>query len=119
CADAAGSAGIEQPRGRAERSPGDAGLADAEQLHALRLALSQMPEADQHIIHLRHNAGLSFKEIADVLEQPLGTVLARQHRALKKLAELLKQAMERPCRAAVRREAIEGGDSPELAAELS
>jgi hypothetical protein len=37
---------------------------------------------------------LSFKEIAEALEQPLGTVLARQHRALKKLAELLSEAMD-------------------------
>jgi DNA-directed RNA polymerase specialized sigma24 family protein len=34
---------------------------------------------------MRHSAGLSYKQIADVLGEPLGTVLARQHRALAKL----------------------------------
>jgi DNA-directed RNA polymerase specialized sigma24 family protein len=34
---------------------------------------------------MRHAAGMSYKQIADVLGEPLGTVLARQHRALKKL----------------------------------
>lgn len=81
------------PRGRSEQRPAHE-IPDAEQLHALRLALAELPEADQQIINLRHNGGLSFKEIADVLEQPLGTVLARQHRALKKLAEVLTKAME-------------------------
>lgn len=71
------------------------GLADSEQLKALRAALADLPDADQQIIHLRHSAGLSFKEIAEVLEQPLGTVLARQHRALKKLAEVLRPVMGR------------------------
>jgi RNA polymerase sigma-70 factor, ECF subfamily len=65
------------------------------ELRALRIAMTQLSESDQHIIHLRHNAGLSFKQIAEVLEQPLGTVLARQHRALKKLGELLRGSLGR------------------------
>jgi RNA polymerase sigma-70 factor (ECF subfamily) len=56
---------------------------------ALRDALAQLSDADQQILHLRHYGELSFKQIAEILGQPLGTVLARQHRALKKLAELL------------------------------
>lgn len=71
------------------------GQVEPEQLKALRIALAELPDADQQIIHLRHNAGLSFKEIADILEQPLGTVLARQHRALKKLAEVLEPVVGR------------------------
>lgn len=55
----------------------------------LQRALTQLSEADQRIIHLRHFGGLSFKQIADVLDQPLGTVLARHHRALKKLRDQL------------------------------
>ncbi|MHC4947655.1 MAG: RNA polymerase sigma factor [Planctomycetota bacterium] len=61
-----------------------------EQTLALREALTRLSEADQRIIHLRHHAGLSFKQIAELLDQPLGTVLARQHRALKKLRALLE-----------------------------
>jgi len=56
----------------------------------LRRALTQLSDADQQIIHLRHYGELSFKQIAEILNQPLGTVLARQHRALKKLAELME-----------------------------
>jgi RNA polymerase sigma-70 factor (ECF subfamily) len=34
---------------------------------------------------LRHYADLPFREIAELMGAPLGTVLARGHRALKKL----------------------------------
>jgi RNA polymerase sigma-70 factor (ECF subfamily) len=60
----------------------------------LHRALAQLPEADRRIIHLRNVAELSFKQIADLLEQPLGTVLARHHRALKKLRDLLGPSEE-------------------------
>ena len=57
----------------------------ANQLKRLRAAVRQLSSSDQDIIHMRHSAGMSYKQIAEVLDEPLGTVLARQHRALKKL----------------------------------
>jgi len=72
-----------------ERRSDPATAADPAELEALRRAVAQLSDADQQIIHLRHYGELSFKQIAEILNQPLGTVLARQHRALKKLAELL------------------------------
>lgn len=65
----------------------------AEQIEQLRQAVAELPEADREVIHLRHTAGLSFQQIADTLEQPLGTVLARGHRALGKLKKIM-QAMD-------------------------
>lgn len=62
----------------------------SEELAALDRAMSRLSEADRRIVHLRHFGGLSFKQIAELLDQPLGTVLARQHRALKKLRTLLE-----------------------------
>ena len=59
------------------------------EIASLREAMQQLSEADRRIIDLRHFAELSFKQIADVLGQPLGTVLARHHRALKKLRGLM------------------------------
>ena len=55
-------------------------------------ALERLSEADRQVIHLRHFAGMSFARIAEVLGEPLGTVLARQHRALKKLRQHLEGA---------------------------
>lgn len=55
----------------------------------LRRAMMELSEADREIIELRHHGGMSFKQMADLLEEPLGTLLARHHRALRKLKELM------------------------------
>lgn len=77
----------------------------AEQVHRLREAIAGMGEADQRILHLRHTAGLSFAQIAEALGEPLGTVLARGHRALQKLRKLMADEQEttdqRPRRSSV------------------
>jgi len=64
-------------------------LSRDEQIERLRISVAELPEADREVLHLRHTAGLSFAQIAETLGQPLGTVLARAHRALKKLREKL------------------------------
>lgn len=61
----------------------------AKQVQRLRNAVCQLSSSDQDIIHMRHSAGMSYKQIADVLGEPMGTVLARQHRALGKLRSLM------------------------------
>ena len=60
-----------------------------ERIRALHAAMAALPEADRRVLELRHLAEMSFKQIADLLDQPLGTVLARQHRALRKLRSML------------------------------
>lgn len=60
-----------------------------EQVELLKAAVEQLTEADQKIIHLRHTAGLSYAQIAEMLDEPLGTVLARGHRVIGKLRKLL------------------------------
>lgn len=69
-------------------------LERAEQVDLLRQAIATLPEADQEVLHLRHTAGLSFAQIAETLDQPLGTVLARGHRALAKLKKLMNPETE-------------------------
>ncbi|MBL8760677.1 MAG: RNA polymerase sigma factor [Phycisphaerae bacterium] len=61
-------------------------------LSRLRQGLAELSDADREIIELRHHAGLSFKELTDILNEPLGTLLARHHRALKKLRNFLDAA---------------------------
>jgi len=55
----------------------------------LRSALGQLTGADREVVELRHHAQMSFKAIAELLDEPIGTVLARHHRALKKLKDLI------------------------------
>lgn len=69
---------------------------DAETRVKLRHAFAKLSESDQVTVHLRHVAGLSFAKIAEVLNQPIGTVLARNHRAMRKLKELMELEGEAP-----------------------
>ncbi|MCC6908866.1 MAG: RNA polymerase sigma factor [Phycisphaerales bacterium] len=61
---------------------------------ALRGAIERLSAADRQIIEYRYIGGLSFKQMAELLDEPLGTVLARQHRALRKLRDLLEHSPE-------------------------
>ncbi len=63
---------------------------DDDQFTPLRAALAQLPDDDREIIELRHHAGLPFKTIAAMLDTPIGTLLARHHRALRKLKSILE-----------------------------
>ena len=53
-------------------------------------ALSQLSELDRQIIDLRHTASMSFNQISILLDEPVGTLLARHHRALKKLKQMME-----------------------------
>lgn len=65
---------------------------DSSSLEHLRQAMDSLSDSDREIIELRHHGGLSFKQIADSLEEPIGTLLARHHRALRKLKEIMEAA---------------------------
>lgn len=56
---------------------------------ALRRAMESLSDADRTVVELRHHGGLGFKQIATALDEPMGTVLARHHRALRKLKSIL------------------------------
>jgi RNA polymerase sigma-70 factor, ECF subfamily len=58
-------------------------------LDRLRAAMSQLPDSDREIVELRHHGQMSFREMAEMLGEPLGTLLAQHHRALKKLKQLI------------------------------
>lgn len=69
--------------------PHAADSADPHRFAPLRAALATLSEADHEVVSLRHHAGMAFAQIADVLQEPVGTVLARHHRALRKLKTIL------------------------------
>ncbi|MBL9140221.1 MAG: sigma-70 family RNA polymerase sigma factor [Phycisphaerae bacterium] len=70
-------------------APTQASGADPEELGALQGALAKLSPSDREVIDLRHLGGMSFKQMAELLQEPLGTLLARHHRALQKLRGLL------------------------------
>lgn len=58
----------------------------------LTRALEQMPVLFREVIVLRELEGLSYKEIADVAEVPIGTIMSRLARARRQLqTEVAKQ----------------------------
>jgi RNA polymerase sigma-70 factor (ECF subfamily) len=55
----------------------------------LRAAVNQLSPQQRKVIELAYFNGLTQTEIADRLDEPLGTVKARARRGLMKLKELL------------------------------
>jgi RNA polymerase sigma-70 factor (ECF subfamily) len=61
-------------------------------LAALRRAMDGLNDADRDVIELRHHSQMSFQQIADLRGEPVGTLLARHHRALRKLRAMMEAA---------------------------
>jgi RNA polymerase sigma-70 factor (ECF subfamily) len=63
-----------------------------EQREALRKALRELPESFRQVVMLVYYQGLKYREAAEVLSIPVGTVKSRLHSALTKLTEALRSA---------------------------
>ena len=61
----------------------------AEDAELVTKAMDELPEEFREILVLRHQEGLSYKEIADIAQIPPGTVMSRLARARAKLREYL------------------------------
>ncbi len=72
------------PTGR----PDDAAL-DAQRRERIRQALDSLPLKARTIIMLSDIEGLSYREIAQILNCPIGTVMSRLHNARRRLRALL------------------------------
>jgi len=63
---------------------------EAEMLDKLQFQLKNLDANTRELIALRFYSQLSFKEIAAMRSEPIGTTLAKLHRGLKKLRELME-----------------------------
>ena len=82
----------EEEWARSTPDPGrgpDQEAARAEQRERIRRALDALPPKARTIIMLSDVEGLSYREIAEVLNCPIGTVMSRLHNARKRLQGLL------------------------------
>jgi RNA polymerase sigma-70 factor, ECF subfamily len=68
----------------------DEETARREERERIARALDGLPENFRTIIVLSDVEGLSYREIAQVLEIPMGTVMSRLHNARKRLRQILK-----------------------------
>lgn len=69
-------------------------LTRAEQFTMVWDALSCLTTNDRALLVLKDMEGMRYKEVADLLKVPIGTVRSRLHRARLKLWELLKEKDE-------------------------
>ena len=60
-----------------------------EEARSVRAALARLPVAYREVLVLRHYEGLKFREIAEVLSVPEGTVKSRMAEGLSRMAVLL------------------------------
>ncbi len=61
-----------------------------EAMERLEEVVAELPPHYKAIILLRHDQELSYEEIAQILDLPLGTVKARIHRARAQIQQMLK-----------------------------
>src|SRR5438067_5607843 len=70
-------------------------LEHSEDAELIREAMDELPAEFREILALRHQEGLSYKEIADIAQIPLGTVMSRLARSRDKLKEYLAARMSK------------------------
>lgn len=77
----------------AERTPlpaADERVLERDLLAALRRAVAALPATQREVVTLRHEVGLTFREIAERLGRPLGTVLTQMRAALERIGAALE-----------------------------
>lgn len=72
-----------------QRTPAQS-LQDGERRERMRIKLRGLSPAHRAVLVLRDVEGLSYEEIAAVVDAPLGTVKGRLHRARDELADMLR-----------------------------
>ena len=76
-----------------EPSP-EAAFIHAERTVAVQSAIAALPDASRAVLILREYEGLSYREIAETLDIPLGTVMSRLSYARKLLKDELAHLLE-------------------------
>ncbi|MEI9975803.1 MAG: sigma-70 family RNA polymerase sigma factor [Ignavibacteriota bacterium] len=90
---------LDEHEGAADRTPGHSKdphsiyVSNAE-CEYVRAAIQQLPMESREVIVLREYEDLSYQQIADLLECPIGTVMSRLGRARSKLRTLLADVLQ-------------------------
>lgn len=63
---------------------------DGEVFDKLQLAIEKLDTETAELITLRYYGEMSFKELAEMRNEPIGTTLSKVHRGLKKLREIME-----------------------------
>ncbi len=86
---------LEAVQGFSTRSTdAEAALARREDRHLVQRAIAALPEKLRRVIVLCELSGMSYKQVAETLRIPIGTVGSRRNAALKRLREQLGPGLE-------------------------
>jgi RNA polymerase sigma-70 factor, ECF subfamily len=80
---------FDEEQHRDEALPVDLELIRRAEWRALRAAMEELPAEFREIVVLRDVEGLSYREIAEVADLPIGTVMSRLARARSRLKQVL------------------------------
>ena len=83
-----------QPFRPGSRWEAEEALGREEAEDALAEAIEELPPAQRDVLVATELEGRSFKELAEKWQTPIGTLLARKHRAVKALRESLTGGLE-------------------------
>lgn len=81
---------LETRQTQLESEVGEDKRSEGEQIDRLQKQLVRLDRDTKELIMLRFYSQLSFKEIAQMRSEPIGTTLAKMHRGLKKLRGLME-----------------------------
>jgi len=73
-------------------------LQGEEQRELVRRCLDQLPEHLRSTVLLAYYQGLKYREIAEILDVPVGTVKSRLHAALVRIHEALRAQEDLPAK---------------------
>jgi RNA polymerase sigma factor (sigma-70 family) len=82
--------GIDEDFPAKDASPA-AEVAAAEETERLRWMIAQLPQQQREVVHLKFEAGLSYKEIADAMRMSVSNVGVQLHAAIHTLRRLWKR----------------------------
>ena len=71
----------------------EAFLAQEERITTVQKAIASLPEGSRVVLVLREYEGMSYQEIAETLDIPVGTVMSRLNYGRKVLKDRLEQAL--------------------------
>jgi RNA polymerase sigma-70 factor (ECF subfamily) len=74
-----------------EADPIEVKASDGEQIDKLQMQLEKLDGETRELIMLRFYSELSFKEMAELRGEAVGTTLSKVHRGLKRLRELMER----------------------------
>jgi len=66
--------------------------ADIEMIDELQVQMAKLDAETAELLMLRFYGGLTFRQIAETRSEPIGTILSKVHRGVKRLRELMERS---------------------------